>query len=245
MIIPNIEALSISELQFIAKRYGIENGDQLAEDDLREALHELFEEFGTEYSTLSALYSPSNQKRYFNQIYESPEDFQVGSLPGVQELPPFYSETAIHLLLKDPSWAHAYWSIGPNDFKKLSENSQDPSFFLRVFMCDLVDGNLVDSFDIPIAADDISWNVNLPEHGRSFYISLMYQYDDEEVGVLATSNTIATRKPYFQDHIGELEENEDDFYLLFSSLVTKGGVLVDSRAIHEIFTALELKRELA
>ncbi len=239
MIIPNIEALSMSELQYMARRYGLEDTDQLPEDELREALHEFYDEYGTEYTTMSALYSPSNQKRYFNQVYESAEDFQVGSLPGVQELPPFYSETAIHLLLKDPSWAHAYWSIGSNDFKKLSKNSEKPSFFLRVSMSDSVTDELLDSFDIPVASEDISWNVNLPEKGRTYHVSLLYQYDDEEVGVLTHSNKITTRRPYYQEHLSELKEDEDTFYLMFSSAVTKGGVLVDSPMMHELFDGVD------
>ncbi len=243
MIIPNIEALSLSELQFIARKHGIEGTDQLPEDELREALHDFFDEYGTEYTSMSALYSPSNQKRYFNQVYESAEDFPVGTLPGVQDLPPIYNETAIHLILKDPSWAHAYWSIGPNEYTKLSSESQTLSFFLRVCMYSLENEELIDSFDIPVSRDDISWNVNLPEKGRRYRVSLHYQYDDDETGVLSHSNLIETQVGYFQSNVSRLVEDEDRFFLLFSSLVTKGGVLVDSHPIQELFSTIEKRTD--
>ncbi len=238
MIIPNIEALSITELRYIAIKHGIEGADQLNQEDLVEALHDFYDEFGRGLPTMSALYSPSTQKRFMASLVDEPSEYEVGELPGVVDLPDVYSETSIHLLLKDPSWAHAYWSVCPSEMEKMTKNSKTVSFFLRVNQCD-DDKTIVDSFDISVGNDDISWNVNLPEKGKSYFVSLHYIDSSDESGILCSSNIVKTCTSYYSQHPHLLHEDEQAFHLMFSSLVTKGGVMVDSSPIHELFDNLD------
>lgn len=238
MIIPNIEALSITELRYIAIKHGIDGADQLTQEDLVEALHDFYDEFGRGLPTMSALYSPSTQKRFLNSLIQESSDYEIGELPGVVDLPEIYSETSIHLLLKDPSWAHTYWSVCPSEMEKLTKNNKTVSFFLRVNQCE-EDNTIIDSFDINVGNDDISWNVNLPEKGYTYFVSLYYIDSSDESGILCSSNKVSTFGGYYYRNPDLLTEDEQAFHLMFSALVTKGGVLVDSSPIHELFDNLD------
>ncbi len=238
MIIPNIEALSITELRYIAIKHGIDGAVQLTQEDLIEALHDFYDEFGRGLPTMSALYSPSTQKRFMSSLVEENCEYKIGELPGVVDLPEIYSETSIHLLLKDPSWAHTYWSVCPTEMEKLTKHDKTVSFFLRVNQCG-ADGKVVDSFDISVGNDDISWNVNLLEKGHTYFVSLHYVDSSDETGILCSSNKVTTCAGYYNRNPHLLIQNEDAFHLMFSSLVTKGGVLVDSSPVHEIFDNLD------
>ena len=238
MIIPNIEALSLTELRYIAIKHRIDGADQLSQEDLVEALHDFYDEFGRGLPTMSALYSPSSQKRFMNSLVEETSEYQIGELPGVVDLPEIYSETSIHLLLKDPSWAHTYWSVCSSEMEKLTKNDKKVSFFLRVNQCSK-DHTVVDSFDINVGNDDISWNVNLPEKGFTYYVSLHYIDSLDESGILCSSNSVTTCAGYYYRNPNLLIEDEDAFRLIFSSLVTKGGIMVDSSPVREIFNNLD------
>ena len=238
MIIPNIEALSITELRYIAIKHGIDGADQFTQEELIESLQDFYDEFGRDVPTLSGLYSPSTQRRFMTSLIDERNDYEIGDLPGVVDLPDMYSETSIHLLLKDPSWAHTYWSVCPTELEKLTKNDKTVSFFLRVNQCE-EDKKVIDSFDISVGSDDNSWNVNLPEKGKTYFVSLHYMDSTGESGILCSSNRITTCAGYYYRHPHKLIEDERAFYLMFSSLVTKGGVMVDSSPIHEIFDNLD------
>lgn len=166
MITPNIEALSLGELRYIAHKQGIEDADMMDREDLLEALEEVYEESEDSLSGEGNSYSPSNQKRFMNTLVEHAVDIFTGALPGVEPLPEGYSETRIHLLLKNPYWAHAFWSICPQDLHKLDQAFDSFSFFLRVTMHMSPDQRLPEeSYDIDIQISDSSWNINLPERG--------------------------------------------------------------------------------
>ena len=241
MIIPNIEALSITELRYIAIKHGIDGADLLNQEDLIEALHDFYDEFGRGLPTMSALYSPSTQKRFLNSLVDESKDYQVGELPGVVDLPDVYRETSIHLLLKDPSWAHAYWSVCPTEMEKLTKHDTTVEFFLRVNQCDEAE-SVADSFDIGVGLDDISWNVNLPNIGETYYVSLHYIDSLGESGILCSSNKVTSCAGYYYNNPDALLEDESAFHLMFSSVITKGGILVDSSPIYEIFNMLDSKR---
>ena len=242
MIIPNIEALSLTELRYIAIKHKIDGAGQMDQSQLREALYDYYEEFGELTLSDSSQFSPSSQMRFVNSLIDESDDLKIGDLPGVLDLPDIYSETSIHLLLKNPFWAHAYWSVCPSDMAKLTEGGSIVSFFLRVTMCEKDDKEEIDSFDIGVGLHDVSWNVNLPISGKTYYVSLHYEDNEGESGILCSSNRITTNAGYYYRNPHVLKQDEQKFELIFSSLITKGGVLVDSSPIHEIADNLDTKR---
>jgi hypothetical protein len=240
MITPNIEALSLGELRYIAHKQGIEDADMMDREDLLEALEEVYEESEDSLSGEGNSYSPSNQKRFMNTLVEHAVDIFTGALPGVEPLPEGYSETRIHLLLKNPYWAHAFWSICPQDLHKLDQAFDSFSFFLRVTMHMSPDQRLPEeSYDIDIQISDSSWNINLPERGRVYSVSLYYRDPEDGVGLLCQSDTVSTPKSYWLDHAPKLAEDDARFSLLFSSLVSKGGVMVENPLLREVVERID------
>jgi hypothetical protein len=240
MITPNIEALSLGELRYIARKQGVEDAEVMDREDLLESLQELYEELESGLSGEGISYSPSTQQRFMNSLVEHLDKQSMGMLPGVEQLPESYTETRIHLLLKNPYWAHAYWSVCPQDLLKLEQACDSFEFFLRVTMHGTSDQKLVEeSYDIEIGKGDGCWNINLPERGRVYSVSLHYRDMKEGTGQLCQSDTVATPKSWYLDHVEQLGGDERNFNLFFSALVTKGGVMVENPLLNEIVERLD------
>jgi hypothetical protein len=240
MITPNIEALSLGELRYIARKQGIEDAEGMDRDDLLEALQELYDENENSLAGEGITYSPSTQQRFMNTLVEHAANSETGALPGVEPLPDTYAETRIHLLLKNPYWAHAFWSVCPQDIHKLDQSCDTFDFFLRVTIHATADHRLEEeSFDIGISKNDSSWNINLPERGRSYSVSLYYRGSDENTGLLCQSNSVSTPKSYVFDHAKKIAQDDRYFELLFSSLVSKGGVMVENPLLREVMEHID------
>ncbi|MFA7371822.1 MAG: DUF4912 domain-containing protein [Sphaerochaetaceae bacterium] len=240
MITVNIDALSIAELRYIATKRGIEDVELMDREDLLETLKELYEEQMNNISGDGVEFSPSTQPRFMNTLVEHEFLDYVGPLPGVEKLPDFYPETRIYLVLKDPYWAHAYWSICLTDIQKLENNGEPIEFFLRVSLLkeaqQLVE---IDSFDIDVTRDDRSWNINLPERGRSYMVSLFYRDGKGNSGLLSQSEKVYTPRCYWMANVDILKKDKTQFDLLASSLVTKGGVMVENPLLKEVVQSLD------
>lgn len=244
MITQNIDALSLSELRYVAIKQGLDDAAVMDREDLVDALKELYEERASSIFGEGIAFSPSTQPRFMNTLVEHDSEQVVGPLPGVQPLPNEYAETRIHLLLKDPYWAHAYWSVCPTDLQKLESSCDSFTFFLRSSIVEIGDQTReIDSYDIAINKEDSSWNINLPERGYSYLVSLYYRDDKGNVGLLCQSNSVQTPQSYFLTHTEELQANDDLFTLLFSSLVTKGGIMIDNPLLQEVIKKLDKRME--
>lgn len=238
-MILNIDALSLTELRYIAVKHSLDDAEMLDREELIEVLTDYYEENGNRLTNDSYLYSPSVQQRFMSSLVEHEIEGNLDTLPGVQQLPEIYSETKIHLLFKDPYWAHAYWNVCPNDLHKLEQNVENYSLYLKVLLHGSSDGSLEeDSFEIEVDKEDTSWNVNLPERGRTYSVSLNYRDNNGVGGLLCHSKSVKTPRCYWVDNIDELKNEEDIFNLLFSSLVTKGGVMVACPMLREIVERL-------
>lgn len=239
MITPNMEALSLVELQYIAKKQGINGSDWMKREDLIEALEEIFEDDTTLPNDESSNFTPSNQRRFLNSLVEH-KNKKLTDLPGVVTLPDCYSQTSIHLLLVDPYWAYAYWDVCPTEFTHFDQLEEEYSLFLRVNMieshCGAEDG---DSYDITIDSTDSSWNVNLPRQGRAYKVALMYGTSNGKEGMLCQSNVVTSPCCRWIDKAEILNRDDKLFTLVFSSITTKGKVVIDCPLVQEIVTAMD------
>lgn len=157
----------------------------------------------------------------------------LSDLPGVEQLPDTYLDTAIHLLLRDPQWAYAYWSLSPASQQMVfGEDGQAPSsLFLRIQETKLESGGEVVSFDISVDRGDTQWNINLPNMGSSYLVDFCWRDRKGNEMSLAQSKSVVTYPAYWQKHTEELVENYSSFLTNFSSLVTKEGEIVDNPVI--------------
>lgn len=242
MITPNIDALSLSELRYIAHKQGLDDADVLDREELLEALQDLYEEMENNLAGEGISYAPSSQQRFMNTLVEHDSEVSARLLPGVQRLPDNYSETRIHLLFKDPYWAHAFWSVCIADQQKLEQITSGYDLFIRVTMHATSDRRYEeDSFDIDVGKTDLSWNINLPERGRTYSVSLQYRDGNGNAGMLCQSDTVTTPRSYWLEHTDELRADDRRFNLMFSALVTKGGVMVENPMLRDIVERLDAR----
>ncbi|MGH0054469.1 MAG: DUF4912 domain-containing protein [Sphaerochaetaceae bacterium] len=234
MILINIDSLSTTELQYIAQQERLESWQMLDREELIDALEEAFGEQDDEVS--SAQKGKIHRNRFCNSLTDYRGDKQnLSDLPGVEQLPDTYLDTSIHLLLRDPQWAYAYWSLSPASQQTVfgEDGQAASSLFLRIQETSLVDEE-VRSFDIAVDRADTQWNINLPNMGSSYLVDLCWTDSKGNEMSLAQSKSVETYPAYWPQHIDELVENRSLFLSNFSSLVTKEGEIVDNPVIREL-----------
>ncbi len=239
MILINIDSLSTTELQYIAQQEGLENWQTLAREELIDELEEAYGEQDDDVSS-SWQKSKASRKRFCNALTDFRGNMQnVQCLPGVEDLPDVYAETAIHLLLRDPVWAYAYWSLSPaTKIQVFGEEDQlGGTLFLRVSSKSMLTGE-EKTFDITVGVDDTQWNVNLPDIGHSYRVALCYKNKKGQEISLAESKDVSTYPSYWADHYHEMAMDANLFNVHYSSLVTKEGEIVDNAVLQEIAQTL-------
>ena len=157
----------------------------------------------------------------------------VIELPGVEELPAFYSETSIHLLYKNANWGYAFWSI--SDFAKESLIEKGAEIALSVSIRD--DNEEREKYDIPVSMDDCEWNIGYTSYGVDSMVALVADYPDGKREVLAKSNTIHLPKAYWIEHMDEMKSNDDLFKIYLSIITTKEGAIITNPLVSDILNA--------
>ncbi len=234
MILINIDSLSTTELQYIAQQEGVKSWKDLDREELIDALEEAFGEQDDE--NLQTIKGKINRNRYCNSLtsYRG-NSHPVNGLPGTESLPDSYHDTSIHLLLRDPQWAFAYWSFSSHLLEEIVDDEGAPlgSFFLRVSQTPLGGGE-ESAYDITIDTDDQQWNINLPQMGASYAVDLCWRDKRGEEQSLARSNSVEVAQPYWEGKAGQVQDDLSLFYIHFSSLVTREGEIIDNAILREL-----------
>ena len=234
MILINIDSLSTTELQHIAEQEGVEAWQGLDREDLIDALEEAFGEQDDE--SFQTIKGKINRNRYCNSLtsYRG-NSHPVNGLPGTESLPECYHDTSIHLLLRDPQWAYAYWSFSAQVLEDAVDEDGDltGSFFLRVSQHP-IEGNDSSSYDITIEPSDRQWNINLPTMGSSYVVDLCWRDKRGEEQSLSRSNSVEVARPYWQGRAEGLHSDLPSFCIHFSSLVTREGEIIDNAILREV-----------
>lgn len=233
MVLINLDLLSDAELRYIARQEGFSNWETLDREDLTEQLQEKYEE---EDEGGQPSRDTISQKRFLTSLtdFGTPGKKSV-QLPGVEELPKTYNETSIHLLLRDPQWAYAYWSISPATRGEITGCVQgaDPELLLCVVMRDPESGE-TSSFDIRVGIEDEQWNINLPRIGGVYSVSLLWRKSDGGNITLAKSKPIETFPSYWDDHYDEISMDKNKFNVMFSSVISNEGEVADNAMLRSV-----------
>ena len=229
MVLVDIDTLTDAELRVIAQQRDVEDWESLSREELIESIEDTYDDEGAERITDS----PSTDHRYVKTLTSSESQGSFG-FPGVEELPTSYNETSIYLLLKDANWAYAFWNIAPNTMAMLEEKAAD--LVLRKSVLGK-NGEQESSFDIGIAKEDVDWSVELPWAGRDYRAFLVAQKGEKEE-VLAQSNVISVKENWLSSHIETLDE-PGRFNVLFSSLFTKEGSVINNRQVRDLLEKYE------
>ncbi len=227
MVLVDIETLTDAELRVIAQQRDIEDWESLSREELIESIEDTFDdEEGSE-----RISENSAGHRYVKTLTSAEYNGSFG-FPGVEELPSSYNETSVYLLSKDSNWAYAFWNIAPNTMAELEEKCAE--LVLRVSVLGS-NGVQEDTFDIGISKEDVDWSVELPWAGKDYRALLVAQMGKEEE-LLAQSNVISVKKSWLSDHL-EVLENPAKFNVLFSSMFTKEGSVINNRQVRELLEA--------
>ena len=108
-----------------------------------------------------------------------------------------YNETMIQAVVRDPSWAFAYWEVSDLELEALRGKDSSAGLFLRVAEIGATGeqgDTLKEYFDIPVADNDMQWYINLPRSGVRFRIDLCVRRSGQngKFRVLARSNEVVS-----------------------------------------------------
>jgi uncharacterized protein len=208
-----LQKLSLPSLLRIAANEGIKEAKELPREELVELILEAMAE-----ERLEREQSNNEAVRIGEKKYDIIQDEELEA----QEkrtycIPDKYPETRIHLLLRDPFWAFAYWEIKDSDLIDLKKKRLR-GLVLRVHMV-----KPSDSYDIPVKISDSKWYINLPESGREYYIELVGKVNGSEK-ILCASNRVRSPKKTIVESFSEenISEVSDSTLVLTGILGLEG-----------------------
>jgi uncharacterized protein len=115
-----------------------------------------------------------------------------------------YNETSIRIIVRDPSWAFAFWDVADAEREKLRSEEGGMSLFLRVAeIVPACDGRR-EFFDIPISEDDLQWYINFPHPEARYRVDLCAR-SGAHIRLLARSDEIHLPRALLCRPVSELE----------------------------------------
>ena len=181
----------------MADDFGVEVPANVTRDELEEIVEEAAEEWEQERRR-----EASHSVRMEETKYDIQASGEVGGRAADEvELPETYNETRVVLMLRDPSWAFAYWDLRGADRLEFQRLESFDGLMLRVYSMESPDTPLDQArqrFDIPITLLDSRWYINLPDQETLYRLSLVASVDGEE-RELARSNVIAVPRGAIDD----------------------------------------------
>jgi uncharacterized protein len=191
--IDKLETLSLEELYTLADRTGLDLPPGLERPFVIEEILEILEEDSEDRRSCQGEALHVDEKKYSELRID---EIDVG--PGVDEsIVQRYNETMIRAIVRDPSWAFAFWDVSDAELESLRGEEGSAGLFLRVAeIRNQADGlesdNHREYFDIPVADNDLQWYINLPGPGVRFRIDLCARRASQtgKFRVLARSNEV-------------------------------------------------------
>lgn len=178
---------SFEALLRLADNYRVEVPENVTRDELEEIVHDAAEEWYLEHRQAN---------NHLVRIEETKYDIQAAALEyraeEEVELPDSYNETRVVLMLRDPSWAFAYWDLKDSDREAFHRSESFEGLILRVYSLDEPETTLEAArqrFDIPVTLLDNRWYINLPDQ-ETFYRLALVASNGHSERRLAVSNVI-------------------------------------------------------
>ena len=196
-----VNRLALSDASFeallrLADNYGAEVPENVTRDELEEIVGDAVEEWYLEHRRAN---------NHSVRIEETKYDIQAAELEyraeEEVELPESYNETRIVLMLRDPSWAFAYWDLKETDRQEFQRSDTFEGLVLRVHILDDPEAGLETArtrFDIPVTLLDSRWYINLPDQETNYRLVLVARIGQGE-RQLAVSNAIVVPRGMIAD----------------------------------------------
>jgi len=186
-----LRSLEIRSLHEIADKHGVEVSYDENRESIIDKLFEAFEEDRLEREADNNLAIRVEETKYIVSQDEELDQLESDDFT----IPDYYNDTRIVLLLRDPSWAFAYWDIRDTDLEEKKKKSGYNGLLLRVHECSTDGKGSLVSFDIPVQPNDNRWYINLPQQEMRYYVELVADGISDK-NILAASNCICAPRNY-------------------------------------------------
>jgi hypothetical protein len=195
-----LESFSIEELYSLADKMGLDLPPGLERNFVIEEILEVLAEDSEDRRSSQVDAVHVDEKKFCGSELD---DIDMGDESGFT-LEERYNETMIHAIVRDPSWAFAFWDVADSELDAVRGDDTSASLFLRVTELS-TSGETASSaceahkeyFDIPISDEDRQWYINLPRSGMRFRIDLCIRRAGQvgKIRVLARSNEVISPRP--------------------------------------------------
>ncbi len=158
------------------------------------------------------------------------------------QLPAYYSEDKLVLLIRDPWWLYGYWEVTPGREAEVmhqmaSQNLEREKTLLRVYDMTDCQGPISDIFfDIEIHHLNSHWYVDVGVPNREWMAEIGYKARDGRFFALVRSNHVKTPPFGLSDVLDEEWLMPDEMYFKLLSVI---GGFESSGGSHEIRRLLE------
>jgi hypothetical protein len=199
------ELLSDEALRALAEKMGLDVPPNLDRVFVVEEILDALEEDSAERRS-SGLAPVRIEESKFSGLEFDEIDVEPDASPVLDRC---YNETSVRVLVRDPSWAFAFWDISEVERSSLRGEEGLASLFLRVFettRADGADGSEArrEFFDIPVSDDDMQWYINLPRPKALYRIELCAKCGGH-VRVLARSRELVVPRHHLDSSADDLD----------------------------------------
>ncbi len=230
MTLEELASMTRKELLDLAREKQIKNRSRLTKSELIENLRAI---------TVQGETKPDITK----PTEEAPEPIYTSGITVDEErdgkeqikfeefvLPPFYNQTKITLLVRDPYWLFTYWDLHQEVKEKLRNEYngwERIPFGLRVYGEEESGSGQPEFFDVAVSPHTSNWYINVkPNH--KYTVHLGYFAPSGEFITLACSNTVTTPRDGISSVIDEewmiIEEDFRRLYQLAGGFPTADSV---------------------
>ncbi len=201
-----LESYSIEELYALADKMGLDLPPGLERPFVVEELIEALDEDTEDRRSSRGEAVHVDEKKFSGAGLDG---IAAGADEGTLE--ERYNETMIHAIVRDPSWAFAFWDLSDADLGELRGDESSAGLFLRVAelpaRCDVEPRR--EHFDIPVSDEDRQWYINLPRSGVRFRVDLCSRRPGMMGGrirIMARSNEVLSPRQGVASPMSSLDE---------------------------------------
>ncbi len=232
MVVTDLDNLSLQELEYIANREGLKLDNNLTRSQIIDEIVDYYDDNNIQLKENKSFVG--DDRRFISSLVSVKGKLDIKNINYA-----FGPKTSVHFLLESPSWAFIYWNISNRDLMEIKlENVEN-----LILRCHTKDDNQIsivdESFDIEVGIDDNNWSLNFQRGKTIFSIELFVKFKNGEVRFLCESDNFKAPVAWYEKNYNYLKENEDDYKLALSSLVTKSGEIIDNDEIKAILKLVE------
>lgn len=171
-----LQGLPMHALLELSHKENLDVDPDMTREELIESLFEAFEEDRRERESLNNLIIKIEESKFAL----SQDDFtDLTPETNGTNIPEKYDSTYVKVLLRDPTWAFAYWEVRTADQEALGSEWGFVGYALRVYELDLPTDPLKNYFQIPVQQATGSRYFNLPENGKYYQVELHALFEKE------------------------------------------------------------------